>query len=150
VVVELAIGHLVDCARDERMKLHDPLGIGVLFQSASGYGGEMWQVIGLVDGFQFAFIVAHLDLNVAAGKDIQRENDFLIGARMAALPQFLAQHVKAEHDAAAEIGFVEIAALLLGGYFAQRVFDQLFIGAGKIFASFAVDVFDARGFRIRT
>ncbi len=59
---------------------------------------------------------------------------------MAPFLELLAQGVETENDTAAVVWLVEVAALLLGGEFTQRVLYELLVGAGVKVAVDAVQV----------
>ena len=142
VIIELAVSHIVDAGGHERVKLYDPFGLWILPKPATGDSGQVWQVGGTAEGL--APIARH-DVDNAAGEDVKREDDLLVGAGMSALFELLPQGIKRENHPAAVIGLVEIAGLLLCGQLAQCVLNELLVGAGIKIAVHAVQIFDARG-----
>ena len=74
VIVVLAVGHGVDAARDQRMKLSQPLGLWIGVELGTCDGGDMRQIRGAAKDLA---IVGGMNFDDAAGKDEEREFDLL-------------------------------------------------------------------------
>ena len=142
MVVVLAVRHVVDTPGDEWMKLDHPFGLGIGAQLGARDGREKRQVSGTAEAFAG---FDGDDIDGALREDVEGEDDLIVGTCVAALLQLLAQLVKAEDDAAAIVGLVEITGLLVDGKLAQGMFDQFFVRAGVKIPMLAVEIFHLRG-----
>lgn len=88
-VVELPVGQLVEGAAGEGVKIRKPFRFGVFGQHAFGHAEKIVQVKAVAGEFAFLSVRSAGD-DDGTRHDLKTEVDFLVGAPVAALFQFLA------------------------------------------------------------